>query len=79
MAKPDLTFANDGVFVTFYPETKAGEDAWRVMAEQMGGAARVYAQHFASVKAQLKAAGYVIRKATPPAQSIDDILVELEG
>ncbi len=79
MAKPDLTFTNDGVFVTFYAETKAGEDAWRVMAEQMGGVARIMAPQFASVKAQLKAAGYVIRKATKPAQSIDDILDELDA
>ncbi len=79
MVKPDLTFTNDGVFVTLYAETEAGKDAWRVMAEQMGGVARIYSLHFASVKAQLKAAGYVIRKATKPAQSIDDILDELDA
>lgn len=72
----DLTYTNDGLFTRFYPETDEGENAWREMALEDGVAA-VMSVHAKAVIAQLRAAGYVVRKAKPCAMSVDDILAEL--
>lgn len=72
----DLEYRNDGLFTRFVPNTPAGEDAWRVMAEETGVAA-VLNIHAAAVLAQLRRAGYSVAKAKKSTQSIDDILAEL--
>lgn len=74
----DLEYRNDGLFTRFYPNTPAGEDAWREMAKETGVAA-VLAIHEKSVIAQLKQSGYSVRKAAKPTQSINEILKELEA
>jgi hypothetical protein len=78
----DLEYINTGLFTRFMPNTPAGEDAWREMAKEDGVAA-VLTIHAPSVIAQLKKAGYTVRKAkkacAPSAQEIDELLAELEG
>lgn len=84
MSNPDLTYSSDGLFVTFWPETPAGEDAWRVIAEQTEGTGKVLFLHLSAVLQQLRAAGYCVRKRKPERQdaySHDDeaLLRELEA
>ncbi len=85
MAAPDLTYScPDGVWTRFYPETSAGEEAWRVMAaaDPQGVVAFLPGQ-VPGVLDQLKAAGYVVAKARPmkPLEpgEIDAILAELDA
>ena len=72
----DLEYSNRGMFTHFYPNTTAGEGAWRVMAEDHGNAA-VLSIHAKSVIDQLRAAGYTVKKAGKNEQSINEILAEL--
>lgn len=65
MSKPDLTYSDAGLFVTFLPQTPAGEEAWRVMAGVLGDGAKCFAQHLPGVLAQLRAAGYRVAKHKP--------------
>ncbi|HTM78669.1 MAG TPA: hypothetical protein VL133_13695 [Devosia sp.] len=81
MAKPDLTYScADGIWTRFYPETPAGEDAWRVMAAaDPQGVVAFLAGQVPPVLAQLKAAGYVVRKAKPAVPGeLDAIIAELD-
>lgn len=74
--KADLEYTNGGMFTRFYPNTPAGEDAWREMAKEDGVAA-VLSIHSKNVISQLRNAGYTVKKAAPVTQTIDDILAEL--
>ncbi|WP_051960432.1 hypothetical protein [Devosia riboflavina] len=80
--KPDLTYScPDGIWTRFYPETAAGEDAWRVMAaaDPQGVVAFLPGQ-VPGVIAQLKAAGLIVGKAKPiKPGDLDAILNELDG
>jgi hypothetical protein len=80
MAKPDLTYIDGGLFVTFFPETDAGEEAWAEMLRH-DPAARFLSIHLPSIKAQLKAGGYTVQKARPrkplTADELDALLGEL--
>jgi len=76
--KPDLTYTTDDMFTSFYPETKAGEEAWQVIAEQTEGSGAVLTIHAKSTIAQLRRAGYSVRKAEPTTvMSDDELLAEL--
>lgn len=80
MSKPDLTYSDDGLFVTFYAETPAGVQAYNVMAHTQGGDARCFAQHLPAILAQLRAAGYRVAKhkpATSAGPDDDALLAEL--
>lgn len=74
---PDIEYFIDGMFTRFVPNTRAGELAWNEMAKKEGVAA-VLSMHSKSVINQLRNAGYVVAKAKPVKQSIDEILAELE-
>ena len=65
MSKPDLTYSEAGLFVAFYAETPAGEEAYREMAEHSGGTCKFLAPMRAGIVAQLRAAGYRVAKAKP--------------
>jgi len=67
----DLEYMNDGMFTRFYPNTPAGEDAWREMAKRDGVAA-VLTHETKAVIAQLKKAGYSVAKAKKPSQPTND-------
>ena len=49
---PDLSWSDDGWFTQFLPSTKAGEDAWRVMATHTDGTGKVFSVHAAEVERQ---------------------------
>lgn len=75
----DLEYTTNGLFTRFYPNTAAGEDAWREMAEETGNGA-VLSIHAKNVIAQLRKAGYSVAKAkkAPAWTSADDeLLAEL--
>lgn len=76
---PDLTYSHDGIFAVFYPETPFGEIAWKAMAADDAGGAKVLALHAESVLRDLRAAGYVVRRAKPVGMTDDQLLLELAG
>jgi hypothetical protein len=75
----DLTYITTGMFTRFIPHTEAGEHVWGQMASQ--GHEAILTIHKASVLAQLRIAGYKVRKAPKPkkvtASEIDNLLAEL--
>jgi len=73
----DITYTSDSLFTTFYPESKAGETAWREIANQMQGVAKVLNQHREATLYQLRKAGYKVKKAKPVKISDDELLAEL--
>lgn len=77
----DLVYTADNMFTRFMPETKAGEDAWRTMANQLDGVAVVLNIHAQVTINQLRKAGYKVAKAKKPApvivSEIDELLAEL--
>jgi hypothetical protein len=77
----DLTYITAGLFTRFIPHTSAGEDAWRVMANQ--GQEAILSIHTGAVLAQLRAAGYKVAKAKKAApitiSEIDSLLAELSA
>lgn len=77
----DLSYrAVDDMFTAFYPNTPAGEDAWREMAAQNGGDGKVLSIHAADVARQLREKGYTVSAAAPSNVSSADedaLLAEL--
>ena len=76
MTMSDLTYTNDGTFARFMPQSKAGEDAWREIAAHCGGVANIPLHHLPSTLAQLRKAGFSVRKASTRRESMssDEIL-----
>ncbi|TXH10081.1 MAG: hypothetical protein E6R04_06520 [Spirochaetes bacterium] len=75
----DLEYTTDGLFTRFYPQTRAGEVAWKEMA-QFDGTAAVLNFEARRVISDLRRAGYSVAKAKARgAESIDEILKELEA
>jgi hypothetical protein len=75
----DLEYRNDGLFTRFYPNTPAGENAWRQMAEQNNGTPTILSVHTDNVLYQLRKAGYSVKKAGKPTHTLEEILAELEA
>ena len=61
----DIEYIKDGMFTRFFPNTPAGENAWREMAKEDGVAA-VLNNQAKSVIYQLRKAGYIVAKAKKP-------------
>lgn len=79
---PDLGWRDDGLFTLFLPNTKAGEDAWRVLAAHTEGTGKVFSHHAPDVIRQLRAQGYTVARlrAGSGGPSEDDaLLAELLG
>jgi hypothetical protein len=74
----DLTYTQSGMFTRFMPESTAGEDAWREMANAMNGVAAVLNFEASKVISQLRKAGYKVGKAKPVKISDDELLRALE-
>ena len=81
MSKPDITYTEAGLFVAFYAETPAGEEAYREMAKHSEGTCKFLAPQRAGIVAQLRAAGYRVAKAKPhkpmAPDELDRLLEEL--
>ena len=76
---PDLSWSDDGWFTQFLPNTKAGEEAWRVMATHTDGTGKVFSVHAADTIRQLRAKGYTVAKARRTGKrsgADDDALLE---
>lgn len=58
----DIEYIDNGLFVTFFPNTKEGEAAWRIIAKE-DGSGKVLSQHAMDVIAQLRANGYTVCKS----------------
>ena len=61
----DLTYTIEGLFTSFIPTSKEGEDAWRQLATQTQGTGKVLTVHLQSTLSQLRKAGYKVRKSKP--------------
>ncbi len=72
----DLEYIITGMFTRFLPNTPAGEDAWRIMADE-DGSATVLSIHSKRVIRDLRNAGYTVAKAKPCNMSVDIILSQL--
>lgn len=85
MTTPDLTYsAPDGIWTRFYPETDAGADAWRTMADaDPQGVVAFVAPQVPGVLSQLRAAGFTVHKAKPRKPmtdaELDELLAELHA
>lgn len=74
----DLEYRMDGFFTSFIPNTPEGVEAWKTIAEHTDGTGKVFTSQAAGTIAQLRRAGYSVRKALPVTDiSLDDILGEL--
>lgn len=76
----DMTFIDNGMFVTLMPNNPDAEKAWNLINEAFSGCSIPFTA-WPSIKSQLKAAGYSVRKQrkTKPVTSeeIDVLLAEL--
>jgi len=75
----DLTYTKNGMFTTFYPETPQGKEAWTDMHNQGAPNGRILSIHAKDVLAQLRKAGYGVKRAKPvTVADMDAIFAELE-
>ena len=78
----DMTFIDDGMFVTLMPNNPDAEKAWNLINEAFPGCSIPFTA-WPSVKSQLKAAGYSVRKQRKmkpvTSEEIDGLLAELGG
>lgn len=69
----------DDMFTAFYPNTTAGQEAWKVIAAQCDGTGKVLHSHVESTIHQLREAGYTVGKTAPPDVSDDELIDALCG
>ena len=63
---PDITYRRTcSLFVAFYPETEAGQAAWRELAAHNDGSGKVLAIQLPDMLRRFRKAGYVVAKAKP--------------
>ncbi len=76
---PDIAYRSvDDMFTAFYPNTPAGEDAWKKISAQTDGTGKVLNSHVESTVQQLREAGYTVSKdASTPVKNDDELLAEL--
>ena len=65
MTKLDLTYTTNGIFTTFYPESKEGEIAYKTILEHTNNTAKILTIHLKSTLQQLRKVGYKVSKAKP--------------
>ena len=76
--KVDLIYTEIGMFILFLPESNAGEIAWAQIAKKTNGTGKIFKGQLQGTLAQLRNAGYTVRKGKKPTKSIDDILNDLD-
>lgn len=78
LANGDISYSAGDMFTTFLPDSKAGEEAWKIINATEGSeGGKVFNQHAESVIAQLRAAGYVVNPAAPFTGSTDELAAAL--
>lgn len=65
MKEIDLEYTDSGIFTTFFPVSKQGENAWNELAANTDDTGKVLTIHKDIVITKLRKAGYHIVKATP--------------
>lgn len=56
----DLTYMTSGMFTMFFPDTPAGETAWREIARQTEGTGNILTAQLPATLRQLRKAGYKV-------------------
>ena len=74
----DLTYLESGLFTTFLPESKQGEEVLNDMMKQNAGSNKVLTIHLKSTISQLRKAGYEVKKAKKNKQTLGDIFKEMD-
>lgn len=71
----DLSYYESGLFYTFLPNTKDGEEAYNLMANTLGtSSVKIACNHLTSTLYQLRKAGYTVGKAKKLSTTIEDVL-----
>lgn len=78
MQKIDLTYLTTGFFTVFFPESKEGETAYKEIIKQ-NESPKILTRDLKNVLYQLKKAGYIVKKAKKPTQTIDEILTDINA
>jgi fatty acid-binding protein DegV len=73
----DLTYLEQGLFTTFLPESKQGDEAWREIHKQCPNG-KVLTIHLKSTLSQLRKAGYIVKKAKKSKKTLGDIFKEMD-
>jgi len=76
----DLYYTNDGFYITLIPNNTDAENVWNEIANAFDGVAKFPVHMKESIFAQIKNAGYKIRKAPKvkfDAISDDELLTQL--
>lgn len=60
--KTDLEYLTTGLFTSFFPNTRNGEEAWREIAKQTDGTGKIFTMHLKDTLKQLRKAGLVVKK-----------------
>lgn len=68
--KIDLTYIQDGMFATFLVNSNEGLEAYKEII-RVCGAPKVFNSHLPQTLAQLKAAGYGVRKSTAKPKGLE--------
>lgn len=76
--RTDLTYREEGLFVTYYPNTEDGIVAWRDMIN-LSPDARFLSIHRKQINAQLKAAGYSVRKSPIRGKIGSELLISVDS
>lgn len=76
----DITYIKDGLFTVFVSASSAGDKLMSQMMSQNGGSNKVPTIQADATIAQIRARGYVVRKAKPITQKeMDAIFSELNN
>ena len=76
--KTDISYISDSFFVTLYPNTNHGRDVWNAI-NQLFPNCKIPVSAWPGTKAQIKDAGYSVRKSRPVKMTDAEILAGLEG
>lgn len=79
--KTDITYTTDGYFITLTPNTKDGEYIWNEIAKAFDGNAKFPIHMKGSIFAQIRGAGYSVRKASKSRNRVNmaDVFKEMEA
>jgi hypothetical protein len=80
----DLTYLKQGLFTSFMPHSKAGEDAWREIAKHTDGTGKVFTAQLPSFLREIRKAGYSVteqkkRSNAELEKDLKEIMASLEN